>query len=153
MTTSRSPSSPSRPVSRSRLVARGRWSNLLLFLALVAGGYVGYVYFSPRLTAYEVKAAVRASCNAYMRTIIQAESREEWHKDFMSRMRRIGLQLTEDQYHFDTDGDCNRKGCRCKAQVAFALTTPWPFLEDFFEIPPYRSVHRVDVDIDYRTSY
>lgn len=148
MTSSRSPS-PS-----PRLIARGNWTNLLLFLLIVSAGYVGWVFLSPRLTAYEAKAAVKRACVGYMNIILIQESEERWRREFLSRMRGIGLPLRDDQYQFERNSDCSKKKCSCKAQAAFALTTPWPFLEDFFpDIPPYRSVHRIDVDVDYRSEW
>ena len=147
-------SSSRRLSSPSRLVARGRWSNFLLFIAIVVGGYLGYMYLSPRLIAYEASSAIKHACAGYMRIFLYNESEERWRRDFLSRIRRIGIPLNDDQWAFSTDGACTHTKCRCLAQAAFALTTEWPYLADFFpELKSYRTVHRIDAEVDYRTTW
>lgn len=141
----------------SRMRARGAWKNLIVFLLLFGAGYVGYVLLTPRLTAYEAKAAVRAACNEHMRLHFWQsgpDGRRRWEEDFLSRMRRLGIQLEPDQYQFENSNPCTKSNCSCKGVVAFALETPWPWLQDYVEqVKPYRSIHRIEVEVPYRSDW
>lgn len=135
--------------------AFGRHTNLLWLLAIATGIYVGYVMLTPRVAAYGVKTALRAGCQDYMRTTLWNENDEGWRQEFLSRVRRAGVNLNEDQYWFELRRPCVKKSCNCQARAAFPLETEWPLLQDFFgeDVKPYRSVHRFEVEIEYKSEW
>jgi hypothetical protein len=138
---------------RRRLIARGRTINLLLFLAIVAGAYVGYVTLQPWVQGYELKAIQKVVCTQYMRETIFRSRRAEWQKTWVHRMNRIGLNLQEHQYQFNLSDPCTRKRCSCQAEAVFEGSSNWIILEDFTDIEPFRQVRRVKVDTPYRANY
>lgn len=125
-----------------------RFFLLSAFSALV---YVAFVFVSPRVTAYSAKTALRSACVAAMRGAIAAGADPSWEQDFLGRMRDLGIELEDSQYLFQLSDSCQKGACSCEGQLAFELFTPWPMAETLgASWPPYRSVHRIQVDVAHR---
>lgn len=143
-----------------RAVAAGQRLNLAIFLGCVVVGYVAWILLTPRITAYQLEGAITPVCRTYMGWLFAGQVTKtvdrsfDWQRDWERRTRSLGIPLREDQYDFRTSPGCDKKkGCVCTGEAVFELTTPWFLLEDFFDIPPYKSTHHVIKNVEWRTSY
>lgn len=134
--------------------AYSRNSTLVLVLLAVVGIYVSVVLVTPRVTAYRMKNAVRRTCTSYMNSYFFGQAHTNWEQKWEEERRKLKVPLLDDQWAFSVTQDCDRKtGCTCTGLVAFELVTPWYLLDDYFEIPKYRSTHEMDIEVDWITSY
>lgn len=142
--------------SRRHTAAGKKLNYALGFLAVIVL-YVGYVLLTPRLTAYELKTAMRPICVTYMGAVMakgmSSDRSLDWQRDFEARYRRLEIPLREDQWAFTASNPCTRQVCSCTAEAVFELATPWLYLEDFVEVAPYKSTHHVKVDVDWKSHY
>jgi hypothetical protein len=140
--------------------AAGQRISLVIFLVVLALGYVGWVLLTPRLTAYSLEAAIPPVCRQFMNwhfagrvAATNADRSLDWERDWLQRTRQIGLNLRNDQYDFRTSPTCTKQACTCTGEAVFELSTPWPILEDFLDIAPYKSTHHVIKHVEWRSSY
>lgn len=134
--------------------AYSRNSTIVLVLLALVGSYVGFVWLSPRVETYRIKSSMKRICSSYMNARFYGEGHTNWKKEWEEERRKLRLSLQDDQWDFSVDQSCDRKaGCTCTALAAYELVTPWYLLEDYFEIPAYRSIHEIDIDVEYRTTY
>lgn len=143
-----------------RAEAAGQKTSIAIFLIVVSLGYVGWILLTPRLTAYSLEAAIPPVCRSYMTWHFQgrieptrADRSVDWERDWADRYRRIGVNLRKDQYDFRISPTCTKTNCVCTGEAVFELSTPWAFLEDFFDIEPYKSTHHVIKHVEWRSTY
>lgn len=117
--------------------------------------YLAYTFGTPYYIAYSARPITRRACSDQIQEDRRKASplfRTQWENRFISKLRSEGIFVENDQYLFSlySTGQGRFEKWTCEGQLKFALDNPW--VPDFglFEAPTFRTVHSVDVQVEYK---
>ena len=132
----------------------GKRVKQLIYLGIFITIYCMYTFGSPYYAAYSAKPITRNACNRQIqedRMKLSPLFVSKWEPRFISSLKSVGIFVEPEQYSFviDHKHEGRRDIYKCIGRVKFALENEWIPAFGYFESPKFRTVHTIDVEVDY----